>query len=66
MKDENVDGMSSNHDVSNCGVYVSGAEGVADGKRLEDNTHYILPRLLRSDNIRDSSPDHQFGQGTYP
>ena len=54
--------MSSNHDVSNWGVFVSEAEDVTDGKRLEDDTHYLLPSLLKSDIIRDGSPNHQFEQ----
>ena len=54
--------MSSNHDGSNCGVHVSEAEGVTDGERLEDDTHYLLPSLLESDIIRDGSPNHRFEQ----
>ena len=54
--------MSSNHDVSNWGLHVSEAEDVADGKRLGDDTHYLLPSLPNSDIIRDGSPNHQLEQ----
>ena len=54
--------MSSNHDVSNCGLHVSEAEDVTDGKRLGDDTHYLLPSLPKSDIIRDGSPSYQFEQ----